>query len=172
MTRVETAERTRELLGSFGIGPASPVGSALVFSFSAMDVAEEALEARYGAEEPEGAFSVLRPRYEAFAGMERLLEPHYREILDRIDADEDTRPGTMAEVVAAISRLSLAGPLDYDVFEVACYAFAEALGDETAEEVYGAEHVRRARDDFRANPRLPEILEEYRSGLRDEERVR
>jgi len=59
------------------------------------------------------AFSVLCPRMNLFAHKtQELYRHHAREILERVRSGEDTRPGTKAEVLAALAESSFASVLN------------------------------------------------------------
>ena len=55
-------------------------------------------------------FGLLRPTHRLMA-TEFVSRSHYRELLDRLAAGKDTRPGTAAEVCCACSEASLVAPL-------------------------------------------------------------
>lgn len=55
-------------------------------------------------------FGLLVPTHD-FMATEFVSRSHYRELLDRLAAGQDTRPGTAAEVVCACAEASLVAPL-------------------------------------------------------------
>ncbi|GAB3162058.1 hypothetical protein GCM10027258_80310 [Amycolatopsis stemonae] len=107
---ITAAER---LLGDDAKGIFAVMASA----FERMEWAEEEIAAAQ-ARHPQQAsriwhsFSLLVPN----SGLERMsyervYRAHCREILDRVAADEDTRPGTAAEICCAMLNTSLLAPL-------------------------------------------------------------
>lgn len=56
------------------------------------------------------SFSLLTPTHDLMS-TEFVYRSHCRELLDRVAAGQDTRPGTAAEVCAACSESSLLAPL-------------------------------------------------------------
>jgi hypothetical protein len=59
------------------------------------------------------AFGLLLPAFEARAwGTEFVLRAHCRELLERVAAGEDTRPGTNAECLLAIAQVAMEVPLN------------------------------------------------------------
>jgi hypothetical protein len=86
--------------------------------FRQMAIAEEMIaDARGGKTEPDkddplwGAFRLVRPTH-ARMSTEFVYRAHLRELLRRVQAGEDTRPGTDAEIVCGISEASYAFPLN------------------------------------------------------------
>jgi hypothetical protein len=57
------------------------------------------------------SFILLKPTSEPLTTSPLVYRSHCRELLDRVAAGEDTRPGTAAECCIALSEASLAGPL-------------------------------------------------------------
>jgi hypothetical protein len=57
------------------------------------------------------ALTLLAPAFPQMS-QERVYRGHCRELLDRVAAGTDTRPGTAAEVCLALSHVSLAVPLN------------------------------------------------------------
>ncbi|MDT7785570.1 MAG: hypothetical protein QOF58_3989 [Pseudonocardiales bacterium] len=55
-------------------------------------------------------FMLLRPTNERLK-FELVYRAHCRELLDRVAADQDTRPGTAAEICCALRDISLATPI-------------------------------------------------------------
>lgn len=55
-------------------------------------------------------FMLLRPTHDRML-FEVVYRAHCRELLDRIAADQDTRPGTAAEICCALRDVSLATPI-------------------------------------------------------------
>lgn len=97
-------------------GGSGDIFTVLAKAFGHMDWAEEEIEAAR-ARHPRHAdrlwhsFSLLVPQ----AGLERMASEfvyrsHCRELLDRVAAGEDTRPGTAAEVCCAMRNTSLLAP--------------------------------------------------------------
>ena len=105
--------------------------SAVSFAFDRMGVAEEELKRAFRTKksEPAGAFSALFP-HEAFAGKaERVYRSHARELCARMKLKQDRRPGTAAEVLLALSALSLVAPPSQQYAALYERLFAEVMGD-------------------------------------------
>ena len=75
-----------------------------------MGIAEE--ELKQAGPEADGAFGLLSPPHILRAKTLDLYRAHARELITRFKADEDTRPGTDAECLAALLEGSLRAPLD------------------------------------------------------------
>ncbi|MFY1688146.1 hypothetical protein [Plantactinospora sp. WMMB782] len=84
-------------------------------AFAAMEWAEEEIEAARK-RHPEAddriwkSFLLLQPTHDLMR-VEMTYRAHCRELLDRVAAGEDTRPGTAAECCIALCETSQAGPL-------------------------------------------------------------
>jgi hypothetical protein len=86
--------------------------------FENMEIAEEEITAaikrhKQKQQEINGAFGILWPTVFLKAnGNKKLYRWHCKELLERVAAgDEDTRPGTKAEVISMISETSYKAPL-------------------------------------------------------------
>lgn len=108
-----TPARVREVL-SF-VCPEGPA-SAVARAFELMEVAEREIAGAMAAAPRraharlDASFGLLVPGVTARYG-ERVYLAHVREILRRVARGEDTRPGTDAEVLCALSAASLVAPL-------------------------------------------------------------
>ena len=58
---------------------------------------------------------------------EEVYRSHVREILERVAADEDLRPGTKAEVLSVLAEASLRSPLTDDAFLLYCKLFRDVV---------------------------------------------
>jgi hypothetical protein len=103
------------------------------------------------------SFKLLRPTFDL---SDAVYRHHCREILDRVAAEEDTRPGTKAEVLAAISAMTLKSRLDRDV---------ELLGLRLCDEICDSDLAEERAEE------IPEhcetLLAEFRKKLRQADRV-
>lgn len=93
------------------------VAGAIEGVFSRMELAEEEIEAAKRrhprlAGRIHQAFLHLCPTPALSSAGEKAFRAHCRELLERVAAGEDLRPGTAAEVLSILSELSLAAPLD------------------------------------------------------------
>ncbi len=102
--------RVKELLGA---GLTRSVEEA----FGMIDIAEAEIAAARGGKteaDPEDplwtAFPLLVPS-DGLIRTEVVFRAHVRELLERVKEGKDTRPGTDAEIVSAISRASYSFPL-------------------------------------------------------------
>ncbi|MEV6276691.1 hypothetical protein [Nocardia sp. NPDC051832] len=90
-------------------------GSALGMSFETMAWAEEEID-KTRARHPEHSdrlfhsFSLLASTHQRME-TEFVYRSHCRELLDRVAAGEDTRPGTAAEICCALLQVSQLSPL-------------------------------------------------------------
>lgn len=87
------------------------IGTAL----EQMEWAESEIDAAIARHPAQGdllyhGFGLLVPTHDLMA-TEFVSRSHYRELLDRLAAGQDTRPGTAAEVACACAEASLAAPL-------------------------------------------------------------
>lgn len=93
------------------------LGSDIVTTFRLMAIAEEEIAAAKDraplqSHLIDGAFRMLCPRMALFGGRSPdLYRHHAREIIARVLAGEDTRPGTQAEVLCVLSESSMRSPL-------------------------------------------------------------
>lgn len=91
------------------------LASSLSGIFERMEQAEEEID-RAMRRHPKFAdriyhsFSLLTPQHDRMA-TEFVYRSHCRELLDRVAAGQDTRPGTAAEVCCACSEASMLAPL-------------------------------------------------------------
>jgi hypothetical protein len=86
-------------------------------TFDRMEVAEEEIASakrRYKriAHRINRAFKILWPTPGLRMFSTELYRAHARELIERVARNEDTRPGTKAEVLAMMSRTSLDAPLN------------------------------------------------------------
>jgi hypothetical protein len=109
-----------------------PVFSQIARTFDLMEVAEKVIAAEKAARKPrlrkrvDSAFKLLVPGLLLEFG-DDLYRFHCREIIRRVVAGADTRPGTKAEVLANLSRATLESRLQHD---------AELLALTLADEVF------------------------------------
>lgn len=104
-------------------------------TFELMEVAERVIKdqarrwrGRGAWERAQASFTLLEPsRFVAVA--EAVYEDHCREIVTRAARGEDTRPGTRAEVMLALSEASLRAPLDSTGAALFERVFREVLPD-------------------------------------------
>lgn len=89
--------------------------------------------------DPPGLFKALQAT-DVLAGLDTLYEPHARELTDRAKAGQDLRPGTKAEVLAALMAVSLKTPLTSSGLALAEKLFRECtaidLGADLGHEDY------------------------------------
>lgn len=113
-TGEDLAAAVDALIGG-GLLDSGILGGGLSGLFGCMEWAEEEI-AKARARHPRHAdriyhsFLLLTPTHQLMRA-EFVYRAHCRELLDRVAAGEDTRPGTAAEVCCAISAVSLASPL-------------------------------------------------------------
>lgn len=91
--------------------------------FEAMEWAEAEVEkamARHGESRVEGergtgpiwnSFSLLKATHNEELLREPLFRAHCHELLERVAKDQDTRPGTDAEMITVLSKTSLVAPV-------------------------------------------------------------
>lgn len=106
VTRGELATIVGDLLGDAG---------SLNGLFAQMEWAEQEIDdaCRRHPQHPDRlyhSFSLLTPTQERMS-TEFVFRSHCAELLDRLAAGEDTRPGTAAEICCAMAEVSLATPL-------------------------------------------------------------
>ena len=89
------------------MSPAVNLGTPHEEIFALMEIAEEELRGR----DRPGLFMLLTPGVLVKLHPE-LYRGHVRELLARVEAGQDTRPGTKAEVLAYLSMASLKAPLN------------------------------------------------------------
>ncbi|WIN00016.1 hypothetical protein ACTOB_003691 [Actinoplanes oblitus] len=85
--------------------------------FDAIDIAEEEIttaQRRHpkAADRIWRSFLLLRPPTDALTRNDLVYRAHCRELLDRVAAGADTRPGTAAECCVALCEVSLRVPLN------------------------------------------------------------
>jgi hypothetical protein len=91
--------------------------SAMSSAFAAMKWAEDEI-ARAMRRHPDQAdpiwhsFLLLQPHHDVVSATERNYRAHCRELLERVAAGEDTRPGTAMECIAVLRDTSLVAPLN------------------------------------------------------------
>lgn len=73
------------------------------------------------------AFALLAPTEDRMVASERVYRAHARELLERVAAGADTRPGTDIELVLLCARVSLVTPLNRYAFTLYMRVFARAL---------------------------------------------
>lgn len=89
---------------------------ALTSIFAAMTIAEEEIEAAqdrhpHAADRIWRSFTLLTPTSDLLTRNELVYRSHCREILDRVAAEADTRPGTAAECCVALCEVTLRTPV-------------------------------------------------------------
>jgi hypothetical protein len=90
--------------------------SMMSSAFAAMEWGEDEI-ARAMRRHPDQAdrlwhsFLLLQPHHDVVCATERAYRSHCRELLERVAAGEDTRPGTAAECIAVLRDTSLVAPL-------------------------------------------------------------
>lgn len=116
------------------LGDSGGIVHAVGRTFDRMAIAEEEIEARGGRKSAAWkAFKLLVPTGPLANLSDEVYRAHARELLDRHAAKADTRPGTKAEVLGTISRMTLATRLDRDVETLGLRLCDELLGSELAE---------------------------------------
>lgn len=115
------------------------LGSVIGRTFKLMGVAEEeiALAKVKWPEEVEtihGAFKYLCPPAGMSALVEEVYRHHCRELLARTAQGRSRRPGTVAEVMVALSETSLATPLTHDATVAYVQCFSQVFGRDPWEE--------------------------------------
>jgi hypothetical protein len=75
------------------------------------------------------SFSLLTPVHPLMHTSEPLYRAYCREILDRVAAGDDTRPGTAAEICCVASEASAVAPLSSPAFGVYARAFRVVFPD-------------------------------------------
>jgi hypothetical protein len=155
----------KQILGELPTGVAS--------AFADMGIAEEEISAaikRHKQKQHElfDSFLLLMPTVVLKTnGNQTLYRFHCRELLERIANDEDTRPGTKAEVVSAISEMSMRGPLVSEWAALYGKLFLEFFPKE-AKKIFAGE-TRWIHGHWPTQ--LDEMLRECRRKLADENRV-
>ncbi len=153
------------------------VGSVIARTFSKMELAEEEIDAAkrrhpLAAGRIHRAFRHLCPSPALSAAPEKLFRAHCTELLERVAAGCDLRPGTTAEVLAVLSELSLRAPLERahtllfvklfsDLFPEAA-ARMQSENEPPAADRYERERVVELEAAFRAKLRVPDRLEPRR----------
>lgn len=127
--RRRTERSVVDLLGD------APIAGPVRATFRAMEIAEEEIAAartRYPRRvhrRIDAAFGLLWPTPLLRGKHDELYRHHVRELLARVVRDEDTAPGTRAEVLAAIMAAATASPLDHAGQYLAEQLFAELYPD-------------------------------------------
>jgi len=103
MNEKQMAETITDLLG--------PVGGRILRVFECMEIAEEEIAAAIERYPVLGvainaAFKHLYPTRALDGARDEVYRAHCRELLERVADGEDVRPGTKAEVMMTLSRLS------------------------------------------------------------------
>jgi len=107
--------------------------AAIVSIFSAIEVAEEEIAA-FRRQHPEkdrelwNSFMALKITPPLREKSLRLYRAHCRELLERVVAGQDLRPGTNAEILAVLSNASLVAPLTHQAAVLAFRLADELLG--------------------------------------------
>jgi len=107
---------------------------AIARAFRQMKIAEDSIkraQQKYSDKEDEifNSFMLLQPGNALEGCPDTLYEVHCSEILDRVAAGEDTRPGTNAEILWIFHSTSLLGPTSADFGEAYRQVFAETFPD-------------------------------------------
>lgn len=155
----------------------SGVGGVIARTFSRMELAEEEIEAAkrrhpLATGRIHRTFLHLCPSPALSAAPEKLFRAHCTELLERVAAGDDLRPGTTAEVLAVLSELSLAAPLDRahtllfvklfsDLFPEAA-AKMQSENEPPAADRYERERIAELEASFRKKLRVPDRLEPRR----------
>lgn len=106
---------------------------------SHLEVAERELaraRRKYGAEVPH-AFAILYPTPVLRGTAPRVYRSHCRELIRRVVRNQDTRAPTRAELMCAVSRMSLAAPLNEVGAAAYEYLFRRVMGRAALERVLG-----------------------------------
>ena len=119
--------RVRDILGS-------GLASVLESTFSKMEIAEDEIaRARGGKTAPDRSdplwcsFKLMAPYIEMTDVAYRV---HCRELLERVAAGEDTRPGTDGEIMMVLSETSMQAPLTHAATTLQLRLFARRLPNE------------------------------------------
>jgi len=105
--------------------------------FDSMEICEDII-AKARREYPDhdaalwNAFTLLRPGTPLHSAPEPVYRAHCAEILDRVRKGLDTTLGTKAEIMMALSKTSLAHPLQHDASVLYAQLFQEILPHTTA----------------------------------------
>ena len=122
------AEAMREVIGN-------PAMAVIERTFGRIECVERVLAETGHATDAIGGevFRLSRPTEVLSGATDRVYAAHVRELLARVEAGQDTRPGTDAEIIMAMSETCLAVPLKGD--SVAAYArvFARLWPEKAAE---------------------------------------
>jgi hypothetical protein len=108
--------------------------SSIRRTFDLMEIAEEEIAAAKARAPEEArarlhrAFAVLAPGGALAGYPDFVYRAHARELLGRVQRGEDTRPGTAAEAMIAISRASLVAPPGAQVGALFERLFTEVRG--------------------------------------------
>jgi len=119
VSRVDEARRRllRDAMAEMSAGGAG-VANRIGRAFALMEIAEHEIASRRERsrvpQKVNDAFGILEPGFLAEFQSDHLYRMHCRELISRVERDEDVRPGTAAECVAVLSRGSLDAPLDRD----------------------------------------------------------
>lgn len=111
---------------ALGVGVMSTINGA----FACMEIAEEEIKAS-GCDKDEGsaAFGVLCPSEPLRGKSPDVYRAHCKEMIARVTADNDTRPGTNAEVLCSLLATSLLAPLNESGMALADHLFANCFPD-------------------------------------------
>ncbi len=132
-----------------------------------MEIAEEEIEAGksrhpLASDRIHEAFKYLRPT-DALAEMgEKLYRAHVKELIQRVASETDTRPGTTAEMVAILSRLSTVAPFPRSS-QLLYEKLFTALFPREAEAIFTESH--RSVPDSYEVPQMEELEAEFRRKL-------
>lgn len=106
------------------------LGSKVARVFGLMRIAEEEIaadQARNGFTSVD-AFPVLYPPPDMLMRADAVYRSHARELVERVRAGEDTRLGTKAEVLLAMSEVSLVAPPSENFAHLMERLFNEVMG--------------------------------------------
>ena len=139
--------------------------------FDCIDIAEEEIAAakiRFPeiADEIHETFRFLRPTEPLEGLCDTLYRHHARELILRASADANLEPGTTAEVLGALSRLSLAGPPSREMTLLYMKLFGEIFPEQASEIFAGI-----CPNDYELT-RVAELESEFRRKLGTERDVR
>ena len=121
------------LLGALAEVAGEGTVAAIIGIFSAIEVAEEEIAA-FRRQHPEkdrelwNSFMALKITPPLREKGLTLYRAHCRELLERVVADQDLRPGTDAEILGMISNASLIAPLTHQAAALAFRLADELLG--------------------------------------------
>ncbi len=103
-------------------------GTEIVVAFSHMAIAEEVItESGCSKADGQRAFGILCPSEPLEGKADDVYRSHARELVARVVAGENTRPGTTAEVLCCLLGAALKAPLDTSGLALADWLFAEVF---------------------------------------------